>query len=178
MAKIFGTLAAFAVVGLAVSAAPAEAQHRSGANVGVSHAHNSHNHRIRHFFPKVPFGFGLPYWNDNGWSYGPDYNANHGTTCTDMHVACASAIGLRWDQDNHSSTVGRGRYLAGQPAAAITAVASHEDSERDRAWLKRCEPRLAFDDNGVQRYHYNGKPGCASGQWSDSANLLAKSMSE
>src|SRR5215475_5221313 len=117
MAKIFGTLAAFAVVGLAVSAAPAEAQHRSGANVGVSHAHNSHNHRIRHFFPKVPFGFGLPYWNDNGWSYGPDYNANHGTTCTDMHVACASAIGLRWDQDNHSSTVGRGRYLAGQPAA-------------------------------------------------------------
>jgi hypothetical protein len=62
-------------------------------------------------------------------------------------------------------------YPTSQPDAKIIENQVPINADRDRMWVERCQPRIWFDEEGVERYSYNGKPGCAAGQWRDfSAN--------
>jgi hypothetical protein len=166
--------AAFA---LATSSAPAMAQHRGGASVGhgtfsnpagahgrLGHTNDPHFDRRRPaVFPASATVFTDPYASYSGWNNGTGYTP----TCGDATTPCPSNFGPRWDEDNHSSATNRGAYVTAQPSAKIIEVPSREDSEHERAWLQRCEPRIMFDESGVPHYVYNGKRGCPSGQWTD-----------
>jgi len=54
-----------------------------------------------------------------------------------------------------------GATIRHAPAMTETAI------EHDQLWVIRCQPIVKFDKAGIPRYTYNGKQGCASGQWSD-----------
>jgi hypothetical protein len=165
-------LAAFAL-----AASNAMAQQRGGANVGLGTFSNmagvhgklgqannpGFDRRRRSFFSAFAATFTDPYWGYSGWNSGTGYVP----TCGDAATPCDNGAGARWDDNNHSPAINRGTYLTGQPSARIIEVSPREDSERERAWLQRCEPRLTFDEDGIPHYAYNGKPGCSSGQWTD-----------
>ena len=181
------TIAMLAALALAGSGVPIRAQNLGGESVkrvatssmvvavkgGVAWRGAKANHDFgrRHDFPGLLSGFGAPYWGDYSWPIGTghgythDYNYGYGQD----HSAPGHErrYESRWDDNNHSLALERRWHVTGQPSAPVTAVPSQDNDERDRAWVKRCEPRLAFDDNGVQRYSYNGKHGCSSGQWDE-----------
>jgi hypothetical protein len=119
-------------------------------------------HRGQRFFHWFLSDFGAPYWGETfGAGRAISYDYSYGQNRS------APGYEPRWDDNNHSPTIERRWPVSAQPPAAVTAIPSQGNDEHDRAWVKRCEPRLAFDDNGVQRYYYNGKRGCSSGQWDE-----------
>jgi hypothetical protein len=170
--KAIAVATVLAVTALTVSNGPASAQHGGGspmmgAQNRLAHAkdRNAPLLKPRHqgLLSAFPAVIADPYWG----SYSPDVAPDDGRTCGDTSILCEHSGRPRWDDNNHSSAFEQRAYVAEQPSAKIIAVPAREDSEHHRAWLQRCEPRLAFDDYGVQRYQYNGKRGCEFGQWSD-----------
>jgi hypothetical protein len=173
--RIRRTIAAatvLAIAALTASNSPASAGRRGGSTmIGAQDRlaqPNDRNSRIfkskhRDLLSAFPAVVAEPYWE----SYPLDIPPDDGRTCGDTSALCEHSGRPRWDDNNHSSAFEQRAYVAEQPSAKIIAVPAREDSEHYRAWLQRCEPRLAFDDYGVQRYQYNGKRGCQFGQWSD-----------
>ena len=166
MRNTLGVVTALVAFGLAASAMPAAALHlndRHHVRAPLHDIRRDEERRHQHFLTPFGFGFGLPYWGDYGrydssrfWSgYAYDWS-RYGYFGTS-----------KWDYRNHSLPIERGSYVGGQPSAEITPLTPQEGSEHDRLWIRRCEPRLAFERDGVEHYYYNGKPGCSSGQWAD-----------
>jgi hypothetical protein len=160
------------VSALTASSGPASAQHRGGATMigaqnrlAIPKDRNLPLFKPKHqgLFSPFPAVIAESYWG----SYPPDVPPDDGRACNDTGALCEHSARPRWDDNNHSLASEQRAYVTAQPSAKIIAVPAREDSEHHRAWLQRCEPRLAFDDYGVQRYHYNGKRGCEFGQWSD-----------
>jgi hypothetical protein len=114
-----------------------------------------------------------PYWN--GVGYGSDYCTYGG--CGEIGAGYGNLTapgwsnrnpsGPGWNYGNHSLPLETGSYVGGQPSALVLQVAPQEGGEHDRAWIARCEPHISFDGEGVPRYYYNSRRGCASGQWAD-----------
>jgi hypothetical protein len=63
-------------------------------------------------------------------------------------------------------------YPTSQPDAKIIENQVPLNADRDRMWVERCQPHILFDEEGVQRYTYNGKSGCAAGQWMDASAIV------
>jgi hypothetical protein len=190
MWKSMKSTALLAALALTASANPALAQHHNGAKTGYaapsprmqnapSHwaaldwhrmkGEHHGEHRDHPVVPVVSLGVGASYWGNYGWNGGAsdasvqESSSADGDTvhCDDVtHEPC-------WDHTNHASAIQRGSYIAGQPSAAIHDVAAQEGDANDRAWIERCDPRVIVDPDGISRYQYNGKRGCASGQWRD-----------
>jgi hypothetical protein len=164
MRNTLAAVAALVALGLAASAVPAMARHSGGISKHHAHFPIARHHR---FLSRFAVGFGLPYWGDYGPYDSSGYASGYAYDESPPGYGNIPLPGPRWDYQNHSLAIEHGSYTTGQPSATITQITPQEGSERDRAWIKRCEPRLAFERDGVEHYFYNGKPGCASGQWAD-----------
>jgi hypothetical protein len=167
--------AALSVTVLAISNGPAPAQHRGtlgSATIGAQNRLSNTDGRDSLFFDRkhqgllsaFPMVIAAPYWGSYGPDIGPDYA---GTQADANSVPSEYSSKPRWDENNHSPVIEQRSHVTEQPSAKLMTIPASQDSDQHRAWLKRCEPRLVFDDYGVQRYQYNGKRGCEFGQWSE-----------
>src|SRR5262249_4191121 len=112
--------------------------------IGLSHApamHGVHPHERHRGFEVFPLLYDWGAWNYGaaasvpGWPIEPFTPMNSPST--------------HWEHWENPSAQERAPYPTSQPSAHIIANPFPVDAERDRMWVERCQPRIAFDDEGI-----------------------------
>jgi hypothetical protein len=156
------------VVAAAILALPSSSD---AGNFSRVHAgHGLHAPDRDRAFGSAPQLFGQA-WNDGGFAGYWPFESWYGSAGYTQQAYPPLVTSLVNHWTNTSAFREHAPYPTSQPDARIIENQVPVNADHDRMWVERCQPRIWFDDEGVERYSYNGKPGCAAGQWRDfSAN--------
>lgn len=159
------------VVAVAILALPSSGHARS-ANFSRAHAgHGVHSHDRDRALGHGPLLFGQA-WNDGDFAQSWPFESWYGSAeyTPQGYPPLVTSVVNHWV--NASAFRERAPYPTSQPDARIIENPVSVNADRDRMWIERCQPHIFFDEEGVQRYSYNGKPGCAAGQWMDVSAIV------
>jgi hypothetical protein len=157
------------VVAVAILALPSSGD--AGTFSRVRAGHGLHAHDRDRAFGRAPLLFAQA-WNDGGFAQSWPFESWYGSAeyTPRAYPPLVTSLVNHWT--NASAFREHAPYPTSQPDARIIENQVPVNADHDRMWVERCQPRIWFDEEGVERYYYNGKPGCAAGQWRDvSANV-------
>jgi hypothetical protein len=160
------TLFRCSIITIAVLLLPC-ASEAGGGHFSHGSAVNALSHNGHRGFEQFPLLFGA--WAGNDWAWNNDTAAGWPSVLEGAptpYPPHATSMIFLWS--NTRAYEQNPPYPTSQPDARIVENASPVNADGDRLWVERCQPRIAYDDEGVPRYHYKQDvKGCAAGQSRD-----------